>query len=298
MTLFAAPYTLPLVDRLFMGGVRHTNRSGWLLHDTATDRIADAAPLPGFSPDSTDDVERALFNDAPVTASLSFALGCLRADSAPRSEVASASLVTQLSSHGRELDDLERVVKVKVNPARRDGVSAVVMRLTERGHRVRLDGNRGFELDEAIELAEQCASGLEFFEEPVAFADLERAVERMPVALDESLADAGPWRVEAAAYVLKPTILGHEATARFLEEARAHSIPVVISSAFESSVGRAHLIRLAHRVAPDAHHGLGTGRYFARDFEGWVERIDGWYASDRRGGPRPRLEWRECRLAL
>ena len=48
----------------------------------------------------------------------------------------------------------------------------------------------------------------------------------------------------------------------------------MVSSAYESAVGRAALIRFAASIAPDVVHGLGTGPAFAKDFAGWV-RVEG-----------------------
>ena len=57
------PYTLPLTEPVTWGGTRHRERSGLLFRLDAADGSAgwgDAAPLPGFSPETLDGTRRAL----------------------------------------------------------------------------------------------------------------------------------------------------------------------------------------------------------------------------------------------
>ena len=115
------------------------------------------------------------------------------------------------------------------------------------------------------------------------------------MALDETLVALRDVPGGAAAYVLKPTLLGSRRTLELVELAQTNEVSVVISSAFESAVGRADLVRFAARVAPEAVHGLGTGPAFAEDFEGWI-REDGEWLHAQQGTPPSSEEvpWVDC----
>ena len=75
--------------------------------------------------------------------------------------------------------------------------------------------------------------------------------------------------------------------------AEARGTPVIISSCYESAVGRAALVRFAAAVAPDATHGLGTGPAFAADFEGWL-RTDSEHLIASDGALPKEAEWVTC----
>ncbi|HET8718302.1 MAG TPA: o-succinylbenzoate synthase [Nocardioidaceae bacterium] len=120
--------------------------------------------------------------------------------------------------------------------------------------RVRIDANGGWSVDEAvaaIRLLDRAAGGLEYVEQPCAtveeLAAVRRAVE-VPVAADESIRRAeDPYRVrdlEAAdVAVLKVQPLGGvRACLRIAEDI---GLPVVVSSALETSVGIAAGVALA-----------------------------------------------------
>jgi O-succinylbenzoate synthase len=120
--------------------------------------------------------------------------------------------------------------------------------------RVRIDVNGGWEVEEAvaaIRLLERAAGGLEYVEQPCATVEELAAVRRavdVPIAADESIRRAAdPYRVrdlEAAdVAVLKVQPLGGvRACLRIAEDIR---LPVVVSSALETSVGIAAGVALA-----------------------------------------------------
>ena len=120
--------------------------------------------------------------------------------------------------------------------------------------RVRVDVNGGWEVDEAvaaIRLLDRAAGGLEYVEQPCATVEELAAVRRavdVPIAADESIRRADdPYRVrdlEAAdVAVLKVQPLGGvRACLRIAEEI---GLPVVVSSALETSVGIAAGVALA-----------------------------------------------------
>lgn len=120
--------------------------------------------------------------------------------------------------------------------------------------RVRVDANGGWTVDEAVAAVRQldrAAGGLEYVEQPCATVEELAAVRRavdVPVAADESIRRAAdPYRVrdlEAAdVAVLKVQPLGGvRACLRIAEDI---GLPVVVSSALETSVGIAAGVALA-----------------------------------------------------
>jgi len=120
--------------------------------------------------------------------------------------------------------------------------------------RIRVDANGGWLVDEAvaaIQALDRAAGGLEYVEQPCATVEELAAVRRaidVPVAADESIRRAAdPYRVrdlEAAdVAVLKVQPLGGvRACLRIAEDI---GLPVVVSSALETSVGIAAGVALA-----------------------------------------------------
>jgi O-succinylbenzoate synthase len=122
------------------------------------------------------------------------------------------------------------------------------------GGRVRVDANGGWDVDGAvgaIRLLDRAAGGLEYVEQPCASVEELAAVRRavdVPIAADESIRRAAdPYRVrdlEAADIaVLKVQPLGGvRACLRIAEDI---GLPVVVSSALETSIGIAAGLALA-----------------------------------------------------
>ncbi len=170
---------------------------------------------------------------------------------------------------------------------------------------IRIDANAAWTVDEAVRavrLLGAAASGLEYVEQPCAsveeLAALRRVVD-VPIAADESIRRAeDPYRVrdlEAADIaVLKVQPLGGvRACLRIAEDI---GMPVVVSSAVESSIGIAAGVALAAAL-PELHHacGLATVQLLTHDLgqpsmlpvDGMlevrpVEALDGFGASDER----------------
>ncbi|MFT4109259.1 o-succinylbenzoate synthase [Propionicimonas sp.] len=174
--------------------------------------------------------------------------------------------------------------------------------------RVRVDVNGHWDVDVAVtRLRELARFGLEYAEQPCGtvpeLADLRRRLARsgidVPIAADESIRRSGdPERVvaERAAdiAVLKVQPLG--GVRRCLELAERLGLPVVVSSALESSVGLAAGVALAAAL-PDLPYacGLNTATMFTSDVTAEplvaaggeigvrpvaVDRQDGWQAPD------------------
>jgi O-succinylbenzoate synthase len=133
------------------------------------------------------------------------------------------------------------------------------------GGRVRVDANGAWSVDEAVtalRLMDRAAGGLEYAEQPCATVEELAAVRRrvdVPIAADESIRRADdPYRVrdlEAAdVAVLKVQPLGGvRACLRIAEDI---GLPVVVSSALETSVGIAAGVALAAAL-PRLDHACG-----------------------------------------
>ncbi len=158
-------------------------------------------------------------------------------------------------------------------------VEAVADALGE-GGKLRIDANGAWTLAEAgaaikaIEAAARAGglSGLEYVEQPCAsigdLAALRRRID-VPIAADESIRLTGDvdavLRAEAVDILVpKPSPLGGARAC--LQIAERAGMPVVISSAMESSVGLSTVLATALAL-PDAGfaHGLGTGTLLATD---------------------------------
>ncbi len=185
------------------------------------------------------------------------------------------------------------------------------------GGLIRIDANGGWDIDEAtaaIRLLERAAGGLEYVEQPCASVEELATVRRrvgVPIAADESIRRAeDPYRVrdlEAADIaVLKVQPLGGvRACLRIAEDI---GLPVVVSSAIESSIGIAAGVALAASL-PTLDHacGLATVQMLSDDVADEpllpvngslpVRRV---IVSDlalaRVGAPPDRVDWWERRL--
>ncbi len=163
--------------------------------------------------------------------------------------------------------------KVKVgDPQDEARVEAVRAALGPRGN-LRVDVNATWTVDQAVtKLSVLDRYDLEYAEQPVAGLDEMRELRartHVPLAVDESLRTAAdPESLDltevADIAVLKVAPLG--GVARTLRLAERVGIPVVISSALESSVGMAAGLRCAARLPVLDHAcGLGTVSLFEED---------------------------------
>ncbi|PLS86482.1 MAG: o-succinylbenzoate synthase [Actinobacteria bacterium] len=148
-------------------------------------------------------------------------------------------------------------VKLKVGARTVEEDVALVRAVGEalgRGVALRLDANRAWTLDEALEFA-RGIEGLrvEYLEEPLADPAGLKALTQasgLPVALDESLVGMAPESLGehryAGAVVLKPSFLGGlSRVLRLAERAASLGMRPVVSSAYETGVGTASLVALA-----------------------------------------------------
>lgn len=139
---------------------------------------------------------------------------------------------------------------------------------------VRVDANGGWSVEEAVEAAAALTADgeLEYLEQPCATVEELAALRAridVPIAADESIRKAeDPLRVVRAhaadIAVLKVAPLG--GVARMLDVAAQIDIPIVVSSALDSSVGIGRGL-LAAAALPELRYacGLGTGGLFVED---------------------------------
>jgi len=161
-------------------------------------------------------------------------------------------------------DDIERVRAV------RDAVGNDVL--------LRLDVNGAWEMNIAVEAAQRLADfGIEYLEQPVAcdervnLAAL-RALQLLPIAADESaqrLDDAFMLLDSRAVDILvvKPMASGSLLSCRSLaHRALEQGCDLVLTTFLDSAIGRHAVAQLAASLPElTRHHGLATGRLFARD---------------------------------
>ena len=184
--------------------------------------------------------------------------------------------------------------------------------------RIRVDVNGGWDVDEAVaavRVLERAAGGLEYVEQPCASVEELAAVRRavdVPIAADESIRRAeDPYRVRdlaaADVAVLKVQPLG--GVAACLRIAEDIGLPVVVSSALETSVGIAAGLALAAAL-PELPYacGLATVQLLADDVAASpLLPVDGALrvarptvddaALDRLAAPPDRADWWQARLA-
>lgn len=140
---------------------------------------------------------------------------------------------------------------------------------------VRVDANAAWDVESAVAALsrlEGAAGGLEYAEQPCRrLEDLAEVRRRtgIAIAVDESLRLASdPWHIDLAEAcdVLIVKVQPSGGVGRALRLAETHRLPVVVSSALESSVGLASGVRLAAALPVLEHAcGLGTAALLAED---------------------------------
>ncbi|QJQ97186.1 MULTISPECIES: o-succinylbenzoate synthase [Halomonadaceae] len=291
-------YRLPLIQPMQLQGQWQMEREGLLV------RIADGwgeiAPLPGFSGETLAEAEHdvraclgQLAEDREPTTSLpsvQFGLDCARycwprLDTPPSLPYpllqGTPDEVIQQAAQELSRDTLKAKLKVARYPMEEE------LRLIARLHarypslRLILDANQGWSREEALRFCQRAmVSAIEYLEEPcTSFADTAHVAgaSGMPVALDETLAQDKAWRPipQLKALVLKPMLIGSLARCQALvTQAKVFGLQLVVSSCFESKLGRGQLARLAAQWAPGQAPGLGTAPWLAQDIFDEHGRLD------------------------
>lgn len=302
------PYRLPLAAPLRLGAGTYAERAGVLVRlEDADGREAwgDCAPLPGFSRESLDEATADLDEARARLLRRQDDLGGL----CPSARFAVEAALSELRANGRDwpssicagaadtvplngllTGDAEAVL-ADASRLARDGYRAAKLKVGRRpvaedaelvrrvrgalGGRValRLDANRAWALDEALDFARAVMDcEIEYIEEPLRDPSGLPGFARqttLPVALDETVVGLGPHELSdhayARAFVLKPMLLGWQRALDLAEAARAMRRHVVPSGAFESGVGVRAMVAFAAAVAPGVPAGLDPYRWLADD---------------------------------
>ena len=141
--------------------------------------------------------------------------------------------------------------------------------------KIRIDANGKWNFDTARNNLKKLEKfNIEYCEQPVNksinFIRL-KANTSIPLAVDESIRsvqDAEDFITKKAAWVLilKPMMLGGIInTMKIVDLAKKSKIQTVITSSFESAVGRSFAILAASFLKDETAHGLGTAEYFEKD---------------------------------
>ncbi len=252
-----------MVARLYTYALRTTTqrwplRKGLILQ--WNDGWGEISPLPGFSSETFEEAREEILrllpdlpNARPKHPSVSFG-------------IASASLPFSLAPLRHPLCLLNSprsgfsTLKLKLGHLPIDEAIAHVKKHLG-SYRLRLDCNRSWNLDEALYFARHFSPGdFDYLEEPVrTFAELVRFSEltQLPIAVDESLRTFPCLSIPTIkAAVVKPTVIGS------LPSLPPH-VPIVLSSAYESSLGLLQIARLA--LPSSLPLGLATYRAFLDD---------------------------------
>lgn len=280
-------YSLPMVG----GGLRE----GILLRvESAEGAVGwgDAAPLPGWSSESLEDVEGMLVegsNDLQCVPSLACAIEAaraslesyrgwtLRSDTIPLNALLSGSfdqiLERAIAANSRGCE----CFKIKtggISPDELPKLLRAISRLTTSRCRFRIDPNRGWNFDTTLRIAESISGfPVDYLEEPLReFFLLPDLIKKCPIgiALDETLREIAPSELifykGAAALVLKPTLMGgFQTCADFAETGASMGMSAVVSACFESGVGIHALGRFALSLPSAIAAGLDTYSHLEQD---------------------------------
>lgn len=269
-------YALPLREPIVVRGNSLTRREGVLVRAELPSGAAgwgDAAPLPGFRPETLsqvirelDALEAGMCEPAACSSSVRFAVESALADAEAAArgtslgefllgQTAGSCAVNALIAEPIEkwADAAARcaaegfsVAKVKVGREawRREAAALRDAAAAAPALRWRLDANRAWSMDEALPFARAIAGlPVDYIEEP--FREQEPLPSEWPesvgMAWDETLQGGGaipePCR-GVKAFVIKPTLCGGlDRSLALAKTARARGVTPVFSSAYESGVG-------------------------------------------------------------
>lgn len=281
---------------------RATDRTGVLIRLVDEDGLVgwgEAAPLPGFSRESIDDIlteasEWAAGARDEGCATLAFAIDSATDDLEQRRKGEQQEAIdprqrfVQVNTliGGAGLDEREvmskleagfRCFKMKVGaqPISEDIVRVRRLRaLLPDDVELRLDANRAWSYDDAARFCEGIADlEIAYVEEPTKKSkDLPLLAQAtpIPIALDETTRSVQPEALDsfgfAAAVILKPSLLGGmDVYQRWLAAARAHAMRVVLTGAYESGVATRRLVSLAASLDSATAHGLSTYQRLTQD---------------------------------
>jgi o-succinylbenzoate synthase len=139
--------------------------------------------------------------------------------------------------------------------------------------KIRIDANCAWTFDQAVNYLTQLTEfNIEYIEQPVKNIDELIRLSKLssiPIAVDESInsfqdAESILNNSPIDFLVIKPSIIGGiRETARIIKLANAVNKKIIISSAFESAIGKRMLVMLASVTNHNYTHGLDTLEYFS-----------------------------------
>ena len=171
-----------------------------------------------------------------------------------------------------------KTIKIKVGRDSIDGDINLVKTLSEsfdKSIKYRFDANGSWSMDQSKYVIKQLDKvNVEYVEQPVK--SLDELIElssktSIPIAADESIRkedDVSTLLEESSIqyFVLKPSIMGIITEAiDLMKLIEMKKRKVIISSAFESSIGRSALFFLASQLNNDIAHGLAVADTFVKD---------------------------------
>ncbi|WP_110876974.1 o-succinylbenzoate synthase [Franconibacter helveticus] len=284
-------YALPMDAGVVLRERRLKFREGLLIQLCEGEREGwgEAAPLPGFSPETLEEAQTAVLAWAtawrggqavalPGLPCADFGLSCALAEltgelpltadfrAAPLCSGDPDALFATLSAMPGD-----KIAKVKVGlcEAVRDGMVVNLLLEGVPDLRLRLDANRSWTPLKARQFAKYVApqnrDRIAFIEEPCKTREQSREFTRetgIAIAWDESLREPGfTFAAEPglSAVVIKPTLTGSlDKVREQVAHAHALGLEAVISSSIESSLGLTQLARLAAWLTPQTVPGLDT----------------------------------------
>ena len=295
-------YRLPLTNGKSREGILlcHGNRWG------------DAAPLPGWSRETLEEVKASLHRSEDLVPA---SLRCAREALEEEWDIVRREIPLNALLDGTAEEIFAGAVRasragcrcLKIKTARVDSARLVdlIKNITRETHgcQLRLDSNRSWSFEETLCIAETLREfPIEYFEEPLSEAHrlpelIAQSVCR--IALDETLREISPADLEsfrgAVALVLKPTLLGgFEHCRQFALEGDRMGMNSVVSGAYESGVGIHTLGRFAASLPRISAAGLDT--YSRLESDVLASRLDLSGFEFRADQPLPAID--ESRLVL
>ena len=271
-------YNLSLHRPIAARGAHRYKRTGFVIIRRLAQSwgFGEAAPIEGFHPHTSEEIHTALLHHLKNPSSTKIPppiVQCaLEMSMTPQMDIAGHISLNGLITDIHTIDPQFSCYKIKVGrrPVLEDCryLLEIAKRLPEHIP-LRLDANRAWSLKDSLifwEGIEDIHHRISYIEEPLRELDQLRHT-HLPIALDENLLH---WSEQLdklnnlKAIILKPSLIGFNATHAWLERCKKHNIQAVVSSTFESSIGLFSFASLA-MLQSDSHAGLATGSWFQED---------------------------------
>ncbi len=183
-----------------------------------------------------------------------------------------------ISAIDRKIEAGFNTIKIKVGRDDFENDFELIKEVREKFGRkinIRLDVNGIWELGKAKKYLERLSLfNIQYIEEPCSnLNDLIKLAEvsQIPIAIDESL-ESLDFALEIInnskieIIIMKPMVLGGLFSSfRIIKEAEKKNKKVIISSSFESAIGKSGLVLLAATTNHNFAHGLDTSEFFEKD---------------------------------